>query len=241
MDGVGVVQTACYRTGYILDTNTVCSVCTVCTVGSVLAVLDDEGMRACSVSDGHLSAIGSWRSGHNRRDTVLTIGAVSSGRTLLAGRALLASGTRRTLGTLLTVAQHIGLHVTVGHRQHQHKACVGGCHRDGRYIVGAARIQGIRHAQQLLYTLDTIVDTTRRVNLRLQIERALSPGNLGEVLAGVATAHLHSKQAIDIGGSVVRLRIDGSTRGAALQDGYPYRDILIGHQSVVATADHRLV
>ena len=124
--------------------------------------------------------------------------------------------TGRTCRALLAVMQQIALAVAVRHRQHQHIAGVGRCHRKSRHVVGAACIQCVRYTQQLLHTFNTIVNTARRVNFRLQVERALSPRNLGEVLAGVAATHLHGQQAVDVGGGSVRLRINDRTRGTAL-------------------------
>ena len=227
-------------------------------------------MGARGVGDGDHRAVSGCESRHGGRNTVLTIRAVcavAAGRTL---RALLAimhykrmgargvgdgdhravSGcesrhggrnTVRTSGTLLAVVQQIALGVAVRHRQNQHIAGVGRCHRKSRHIAGATCVQCVRHTQQLLNTLNAIVGTARRINFRLQVERALSPRNLGEVLAGVSATHLHGQQAVDVGGGKVRLRINGRTRGTALEDGYPYRDILIGYQNVVATANHRLI
>ena len=214
IDGIGVVQAAGCRSRDGQD---------AASVLPVLAVLDGEGVGTGGVSDGHQSASCGGGCRHSGRDTVLSI---STGSTC---GALRSGGTCWTLRAGLTMAQHVSLYVAVGHGHHQHIARVGGRDRDGWNVTCTARIQGVRHAQQLLHALDAVIDATRRVYLRLQIERSLTPGDLGEVLAGVASAHLHGEQAVHVGGCLMGLRVHDRTRGAALQNGDLDRNVLFRH------------
>ena len=241
MDRVGVVQSARRRTRDALDAHTVLA---VGTVGAVGAVQDCECMGTVKVSDGYLRARGRGIGGHDGREAVLAVRAVG---TVLAGRSLdtlrtsRTGGTGRTGRTLLPVAQHVGLHRPVGQCHHQHVARVGRRHRDGGHVARVGRVQCVRNAQQLLHALDAVVDAALRVYLRLQVERAHSPGNLAEVLARVAGAHLNREEAVHVRRHRVRLRIDRRTRGAALQNGQTDGDVLLRHQGIVAVAHHRLI
>ena len=168
---------------------------------------------------------------HRARDALDTpaIGTIGTGRT------------RRALRTLLAIANHIALRGAVGHCAIQHIARIRGRHHKCRHIPRIGRIQRVRHAQQLLHALHRVVDAAIRVNLGFEVKHPLSPRNLAEIMVGVSAAHLHGQQAVVIGGDVVRLHIDGRSRGSALQDGESHRDVLVRHQGIVAAADHRLI
>ena len=142
---------------------------------------------------------------------------------------------------ILAVTQHIALDRAVRQRQHQHVARVGGRHHKGGHVARVGRVQRVWNAQQLLHALDAVVDAALRVYLRLQVERAHSPGNLAEVLARVAGAHLNREEAVHVRRHRVRLRIDRRTRGAALQNGQTDGNVLLRHQGIVAVAHHRLI
>ena len=238
---VRVVQTARRRTRDALDAHAILA---VRTVGAVRAVQHIECMLAVRVRDDHLGACGRGIGGHDGREAVLAVRAVLAGGTRRTSGTLSTLGTRRTHGALraiLAVTQHIALDRAVRQRQHQHVARVGGRHHKGGHVARVGRIQCVRNAQQLLHALDAVVDAALRVYLRLQVKRAHSPGNLAEVLARVASAHLNREQAVHVCCCRVRLRIDRRTRGAALQNGQTDGDVLLRHQGIVAVAHHRLI
>ena len=104
------------------------------------------------------------------------------------------------------------------------------------------RVQRVRHAQQLLHARDGVVVATIGVDVRLQEIRAVSPVYARETaVQHAAAADAHSDQPVGVGGRHVRLGIDGTARGAPLQDVHAHTHLRVGHQTVVGVAYHRLV
>ena len=104
-----------------------------------------------------------------------------------------------------------------------------------------ARIQRIRHTQQLLCALDGVVGATVRVGLGFQKVGSICPVNGGEIAAQHgATAHLQRHQSVGIGGRGLALHVNHIAVHPALQDGDAHAHHT-AHKGVAFVTDNRLV
>ena len=109
-------------------------------------------------------------------------------------------------------------------------------------IARLFRIQRVRHTQQLLHTLNGVVDAALRVNLRFQEIGTGTPVDIGEnARHRRATANLHSHQPVSVGCRVMLLHIYGCTLRRTLQNGNTCRHVLVGNQDIGTVAHHGLI
>ena len=118
----------------------------------------------------------------------------------------------------------------------------------GQIVVAAAetvgrvaRIQRIRHAQQLLRALNGVVGAAVRVGLGLQKVRTVGPVDGGEVATEHrAAANLQRHQTVDVGGGDVGLLVNHGAVHTTLKDGDTHAH-RTPHEGVGLVAHHCLV
>ena len=108
-------------------------------------------------------------------------------------------------------------------------------------VGSTARVQRIRHAQQLLNTLQNVVGSTSRVGFSLEEVRTVCPVDGGKIAVQHGTAtHLQRHQAVNIGNGGVCFLINYGTVRTALQDGDTNPHIAT-NERVALVANHRLI
>ena len=175
---------------------------------------------------------GTFRTGCSRR----------AGRTSRTSRTFRALWALRTLRARNTILEEIGLRGTARYEDAQHVAGVNLRDAESRNVAGFFGIESIRDTQKLLGAFDAIGNTTIRIDFRLQVERTIGPVDAGHRTGnGGAVTHLKGKQTVCIGGGKMSLYIHRCAVYAALQDGNPGGDALVGHKGVVGVANHCLI
>ena len=141
--------------------------------------------------------------------------------TVIAGGTLRALRTLGALRALRAVGQEEGLRLAAGLRDADHVACGVNRHNaEGGHVAGLFSVECVRDTQQLLRTLNAVIDAAVGVEFRFQEEGTISPVDAGHGTTYSGTvAHLKSEQSVGIGGGVVRLHIHGCAVHAALQNG----------------------
>ena len=187
------------------------------------------------------------------------------------GRCHIVVGNQVILRDVVLVGQSTFRHVTriIDKGRHVGRNLRHGVHRDvsgiiverthirgnvrhlrkvGQVVVAAAeavgrtaRIQRIRHAQQLLGTLDGVVGAAVRVGLGLQEVRTIGPVDAGEVAAeNGAPTDFQRHQTVDVGGGSVGFLINDGAVYTTLQDGDTHAH-RTPHEGVALIAHHCLV
>ena len=104
------------------------------------------------------------------------------------------------------------------------------------------RVEGVRHAQQLLHACDAVVAAAIRVGLGLQEIGTVRPIDAVErALFCLATANLKGQQAVSIGVCRMRLHIHGIATGTPLQDAHAHTHLRVGDQRIAGISHYRLV